>query len=308
MKRGFFLFCYPLFSLFSTEPYTLTHLYLTDLTSVHVLEIDPAFFNIISVTAEPGKLETVQELAEKYEAFAGINGGFFKQEGEFAEFPMGALKIGEEWITTPYKARGSIGWTNNGSHPLFDQILTKITGFKDKFSFPFDSLNHIPKEDETILYTSFVSKKHLVKRWEGTFEVEVIPQLIPLNAKQWKEVEYIVQGAPLLIQQGHLVDFSLEKISPSFLLKKHARTAVGVLPNGHFLFVVVDGTHNILFPNEGIIIADLAHLMQQLGCQDALNLDGGGSSTLVINNQVINQPSGYDSLRKVSDAVLIIAK
>jgi hypothetical protein len=129
MKRGFLFFCFPLFSLFSSEPYTLTQLYLADLTSVHILEIDPHFFHIISVTAGPGKTNTVQELAEKYGAFAGVNGGFFKQEGEFAEFPMGALKIEGDWITTPYKLRGAIGWTNDGSYPLFDQILTKVTGF-----------------------------------------------------------------------------------------------------------------------------------------------------------------------------------
>lgn len=62
-------------------------------------------------------------------------------------------------------------------------------------------------------------------------------------------------------------------------------------------------------------IPELAVFMQELGCQYALNLDGGGSSTLYINSEVVNHPEGdidedygIETLRPVSDAILILPK
>jgi hypothetical protein len=74
----------------------------------------------------------------------------------------------------------------------------------------------------------------------------------------------------------------------------HPRTAVGYSRNGKFLYiVVVDGRQP--FYSQGITLAELANLMLDLGARDAVNLDGGGSSTLVIrdsngNPRILNSP------------------
>lgn len=74
----------------------------------------------------------------------------------------------------------------------------------------------------------------------------------------------------------------------------HPRTAVGYSKNGRFFFiVVVDGRQP--FYSEGITLAELAELMVELGAHDAMNLDGGGSSTLVIRGadgkpRILNSP------------------
>ncbi len=129
------------------------------------------------------------------------------------------------------------------------------------------------------------------------------PQLAITSAQDWEACPYIVGGTPLLLHEEiDPLDFTGEQVILSFITKRHARTAIGVLPNGHWLFVVVDNTP--LYP--GMTLDELTHLMKSLGCTRALNLDGGGSATMVYNNQVVNTPCGDECA--VSDALLILPK
>ena len=101
----------------------------------------------------------------------------------------------------------------------------------------------------------------------------------------------IVSG-PLLIDDG--VDIPLD--STGFNAHRHPRSLAGITADGHILFVAVDGRQ----PGyaEGMSLFELRQLAHCLGCTDALNLDGGGSTTLVIAgegaNGVVNRPSGTD--------------
>ena len=82
------------------------------------------------------------------------------------------------------------------------------------------------------------------------------------------------------------------------------RTAIGVIDDLHYVFVVSDGRTD---DSEGLSLYELASFMNQLGVQTAYNLDGGGSSTMVFRNQIINNPTGGfgDREREVSDIVYI---
>ena len=82
------------------------------------------------------------------------------------------------------------------------------------------------------------------------------------------------------------------------------RTAIGVIDDLHYVFVVSDGRTD---DSEGLSLYELASFMDQLGVQTAYNLDGGGSSTMVFRNQIINNPTGGfgDREREVSDIVYI---
>ena len=82
------------------------------------------------------------------------------------------------------------------------------------------------------------------------------------------------------------------------------RTAIGMIDPLHYVFVVSDGRSD---ESEGLSLYELATFMDQLGVQTAYNLDGGGSSTMVFQGEVINDPSGGfgDREREVSDIVYI---
>ena len=82
------------------------------------------------------------------------------------------------------------------------------------------------------------------------------------------------------------------------------RTAIGMIDELHYVFVVSDGRSG---ESEGLSLYELATFMQELGVQTAYNLDGGGSSTMYFNGEVVNDPAGGfgESERKVSDIVYI---
>ena len=83
------------------------------------------------------------------------------------------------------------------------------------------------------------------------------------------------------------------------------RTAIGMIDDLHYLFVVSDGRTE---ESEGLSLYELASFMKELGATTAYNLDGGGSSTMVFQNEVINNPTSSGKSikeRKVSDIVYI---
>lgn len=244
-------------------------------TTVHVLTVDPRQHLIVPVRAlgEIVKRETVRSLAVRHGAIAAINGGFWKKDGT----PAGILKINFRWYGTPVKPRGAIGWSGDGQKVLIDQVLTN------------HSLQDVPN-GETI---------------------EVIPASIPplTSLEDWKNLEHIVGGVPLLVQEGAIVeDYSPEMALESFVMNKYSRTAVGIKENGDWVLVVVDGRLWGLLG--GMQIRELASLMLDLGCVYALNLDGGSSSTMYLEGSVMNDSYGLvwengRFVQAVSDAILI---
>jgi len=80
------------------------------------------------------------------------------------------------------------------------------------------------------------------------------------------------------------------------------RSAIGLTRDGKLLLVVIDGRR--AYHSIGATLWEAATIMKQLGAVDALNLDGGGSTTLVINGQVVNSPSGGQE-RRVTNALVV---
>ena len=71
-------------------------------------------------------------------------------------------------------------------------------------------------------------------------------------------------------------------------MASNPRTAIGIIDNLHYVFVVSDGRTE---ESEGLSLLELAEFMDGLGVETAYNLDGGGSSTMYFNGEVINTPT-----------------
>ncbi len=113
----------------------------------------------------------------------------------------------------------------------------------------------------------------------------------------------MVGGAPQLIKNGKIdITWQEEKSSRSFVETRHPRTAVAKLKGGKFLMITVDGRTE---SSGGIGLQDLAEYLLGLGATDAINLDGGGSTTMFLDGKVVNHPSDKEGERKVSDAILV---
>ncbi|MEP4892110.1 MAG: phosphodiester glycosidase family protein [Aliiglaciecola sp.] len=91
----------------------------------------------------------------------------------------------------------------------------------------------------------------------------------------------------------------------NWVLKRHPRTAVGVTDNGEVYVVVVYGRDP--FKSIGASITEMAELMLELGVEKAINLDGGGSSVMVVNGHITGRPSDSTGERAVAEALLFTA-
>jgi exopolysaccharide biosynthesis protein len=130
------------------------------------------------------------------------------------------------------------------------------------------------------------------------------PENSPSHAAMaFTDVEDIVGGVPQLIKNGKIdITWELEKANKSFYETRHPRTAVAKLRDEKFLMITVDGRSE---SSGGIGLYDLAAYLLELGATDAMNLDGGGSTTMFFNGKVVNHPSDKEGERKVSDALIV---
>lgn len=118
----------------------------------------------------------------------------------------------------------------------------------------------------------------------------------------------VVNGAGLLRRGGRAItDWKAETLNPStFLDVRHPRTLIGVDDHGFVWLVAIDGRQ----PGYavGMDFKELQRLCDRLKLRDALNLDGGGSVTMVVKNKIVNSPSDPTGPRAVSDAILVKAR
>ncbi|QTE27990.1 phosphodiester glycosidase family protein [Pengzhenrongella sicca] len=113
---------------------------------------------------------------------------------------------------------------------------------------------------------------------------------------------------PALLSDGEVVD-GIDSVEVDTNVGYHSiqgdqpRTAVGVTDDGHVVFVVVDGRSPGY--SKGVTLPELASIMQGLGCTTAYNIDGGGSSTMYYDGEVVNVPLGTGTERGTSDILYI---
>jgi hypothetical protein len=121
----------------------------------------------------------------------------------------------------------------------------------------------------------------------------------------WTDVEQAVGGGPWLVRDGRIaVDSGAESFdASSFVLSRHARTAVGIDAAGQMLLVTVDRRAEA---SRGASLDEMARIMKDLGAVNAMNLDGGGSTTMSIYGGVVNAPSDGRA-RPVADMLLVFA-
>ena len=107
---------------------------------------------------------------------------------------------------------------------------------------------------------------------------------------------------PSLVENGEIVVNTNSEVGQS--MASNPRTAIGIIDENHYIIVVSDGRTS---ESQGLSLYQMAEVMKSYGVKTAYNLDGGGSSTLFFNGQVINKPTtnGNISERAVSDIVYI---
>ncbi len=141
--------------------------------------------------------------------------------------------------------------------------------------------------------------------------VQLFRRLSPIS----QGLREAIGGGPRIVRDGRVsIEHEAENLSASFATDRHPRTALGVDDKGETLFLVtVDGRQPGY--SVGMSLAELADFMTtkmalftkaRTNVAQALNLDGGGQTTMVVRNQVVNRPSDPTGERTVANALLVV--
>jgi hypothetical protein len=158
------------------------------------------------------------------------------------------------------------------------------------------SVNHEPNSvipmDKVVLSLGSTLAKKIKNTEIGT--------AISLSFKTYpdlKDVDIAIGGGPILIRDAKVQKFSGYQ-------PRHPRTAIG-FNDIYFFLLVVDGRQKDL--SIGMTLPELADFMLKLGCTEAMNLDGGGSSTFWLDGKIMNSPSdGHE--RRIANGLILLQK
>jgi hypothetical protein len=145
-------------------------------------------------------------------------------------------------------------------------------------------LSAVPATDEAVALLSLVPDQTVTLHW----------------TLGWPGVLDAIGGMPMLVADGEIV---VDPGCRGGLCGPNPRTGIGVTANGRLLLVVVDGRRERW--SKGPTFFGFARIMRSQGAVWAMNLDGGGSSTMVVEGEVVNRPSDGNE-RRVSNAVLVL--
>lgn len=137
---------------------------------------------------------------------------------------------------------------------------------------------------------------------DGSFSVITEGEISPVELLG-NGAQQILSFGPALLLDGTICVTTEDEVGKA--KASNPRTAIGIVEPLHYLFVVSDGRTE---ESRGLTLYELAEFMQSLGTVTAYNLDGGGSSTLYFNGQIMNNPTSSGKSikeRKVSDIVFI---
>lgn len=286
-------------------------------------------------------LSPLEDVVNQEDALVGINGGFFTHSGTplgvvmidgdmvteplYNRAALGITKSGEIMIDN-VKWRGLLK-TNDNSNIIIDAVNRKPNNdreiilynrFFGKKTPQFNQFsteiivveNRIVKVDKGELISNTIPEKGFVIKIFNSgseeytsFKPEEEVEYKNVFTPNWHEEDIvnIMGGGPKLLTEGEVkVTGQVESFRSDIIKDRAPRTAVGITEDEHLIFIMVDGRQPEL--SVGITLENLAQYLKKLGVKEAMNLDGGDSSQLVIRGYTFNNPSGY---REIGTGFLI---
>ena len=216
----------------------------------------------------------------------------------FRKKPVSMFEI--DGLNTPYYLHDKIGFYTKH----WDKSISPADGWiglivkGDHVKEKFNSEIEIPQEDYVLLgkkETPFSSLK------KNDF-MKIVWQSNP----NWSEVSEAISGGPYLLMNGEVyVDQKDQKFKFTIKDTYTSRTAIGLGSGNKIYLIAADG--RIPGHSAGVSLMQLAELLKRLGLKEAINLDGGGSTTLVVDGMIINKLSDKHE-RKISNGLLVFYK
>ncbi|MDR1048530.1 MAG: phosphodiester glycosidase family protein [Synergistaceae bacterium] len=296
-----------------------------------LLTLDPSRYRLEPILAPDGvrALAPLSAMAKKSEARAAVNAGFFSVTGRNAGLPIGTLRVGRLLVSKPYPGRTCLGWSAD-NRAAFGEVSWSGRVRVDDGWLDIHSLNHPVKGNALVLYNPFYGKATPARgdaveavvragrcvsvRFGGGTEIEpgtyvlagyqtnaaVLERVLRPGARVeiesvfnegdplWNGLDDIIQAGPFLIHGGE-VRIEPEGFNASLINLRHPRSVMGLTERGQWVFFVGDGRDGM--HSAGFTLREAADLLRKKGVAYALNLDGGGSTELLVNGALANVPS-----------------
>lgn len=308
---------------------------------VAAVRVDLQAFEVRPVLARDRVLgrERTSEMARRVGALAAINGGFFAPDGD----PLGGLIIDGEWVSEPMAGRTCLGLGDGfalvDTLDWWGEVATpggpvRVAGI-NRARRPGEVVVYTPRYAEAtppggtgvevVVVGGVVREVRAAGNNQiprdgfvvsaGGSSVATLQALRPgdpvrlwlslqpaTGDARWQQVRHVTCGGPRLVLAGSARPAD-EGFPEGFRSRRHPRAAAGVTSDGRLLLVVADGR----WPEHalGMTLEELARELVGLGATDAVNLDGGGSATLVVGGTLANRPSDEGGERPVSDALVV---
>ncbi|MBR2215923.1 MAG: phosphodiester glycosidase family protein [Selenomonadaceae bacterium] len=307
--------------------------------TAYFLEADKDRYALRPVLARgkvPGR-QTLSAMAKANQATAAINASYFALNGEI----LGVTKINGQVVGTTYFTRTAMGIMPDDSI-VFGKVAYDGSVTLGDVTLPVSGVDAERGENGLIIYNRFygastgtneygqeyvvqngavtaVSKANthippegVVISVHGTSEsafkdVQVGDRAVVYEnlSSPWNEALYVLGVGPRLLEKGAVhVTAGEEQFPGDIRYGRAPRTGFGLTQKGNYLFAVVDGRQSI---SHGCTLTEFAELMKAFGAVEAINFDGGGSSEMIIEGEIVNSPSDGGE-RAVGTALVLLPR
>jgi len=270
-----------------------------------IADIQDKHLNFTSDTSYKRRLTPLQFYKKNEEPLVVVNCAFFSfdknrnlslviRDGKLIAYNLASLKnSGKDSAVPKIPFRSAIGITKNRHADI------AWTYTDSSFKYARASQTVIKPRDAPVLccelsQSEIEKKRSEEKKWySNTF-------------KKWK-MNTAVGGGPMLLQNGqiYITNEDEKMFTGKALNDKHPRTAIGYTNDNKLIILVVEGRSE---SGGGATFAQEAQIFKDLGCVEALNLDGGGSSCLLVNGKETIKPSDKEGQRAIPSMFIIKEK
>ena len=260
---------------------------------------------------------SITAMAKRNNSLVAVNGAFFLPQ---TGCPLGTMIVNKKLYTGPVFNRVAMGIFDNGF--AMDRVKLNATIKSGWNTIKLDNINQ-PRMSiaYTIAYTPdwgqlspttpkngvqiVVSNNNITSITKSRVQIPKdgyvivgpasvlgslkVKEKISLDIKtlpDWENVNHIISGGPYLVKDGKVyVDIQDQKLLA--IGGRNPRTAIGYTKDNHFIIVTADGREG---SSIGLTLKELAYYMQKIGCVNAMNLDGGGSTVMYVKGYITNKP------------------
>ena len=234
----------------------------------------------VLVSKDSDGVSTPSEMSSASAASVVINGGYFTR-GQKPVRHIGLLKLDDE---------------------LYEPASNSVLRDNMRYNINRGALGIFHDKSVDIAWAS--TKNDSIFSWSFPFNNRPgMPANVNYNFSKYWNVKEAVHAGPVLILNGKINVTSEQDFFNTPVDGVQPRSAIGYNKNGDIIMMVIDGRQ---VDSRGAYLKEVALLMRQFNCYEALNLDGGGSSSLVVNGKLINNPIGLKSEREVMSFIAAI--